>query len=84
MNSFTLDIRTPEASLFLGRVASLTVPAQDGELGVLPGHAPLATILATGKIKYQRENGERCQLDGQGGFLVVQNDQASLRLQPTV
>lgn len=82
-DSFTLDIRTPEATLFLGRVTSLTVHAQDGELGIFPGHAPLATMLAPGTIKYQLENGESCQLEVPGGFLIVQKDQASLRLLPT-
>jgi len=48
-----LEIVTPEKHLFSGDVDSVTVPAQTGYLGIMPGHAPLLAELGTGEIEYE-------------------------------
>jgi F-type H+-transporting ATPase subunit epsilon len=80
VKSFALEIRTPEREVFLGRVVDLTVEAEDGKLGVLPDHAPLATMLAPGFIRYQLETGEEIKFQGESGFLIVKDNFASLLL----
>jgi len=80
MSTFTLEIKSPEKSLFFGKVSSLTVKAADGELGVLAGHAPLVSQLVPGPIKYQLESGEEVSLAGGAGFLLVKADQANVLL----
>jgi F-type H+-transporting ATPase subunit epsilon len=47
-----LEIVTPESHLFSGDVDSVTVPANTGYLGILPGHAPLLAELGIGEIEY--------------------------------
>ena len=47
-----LEIVTPESHLFSGDVDSVTVPANTGYLGILPGHAPLLAELGLGEIEY--------------------------------
>jgi F-type H+-transporting ATPase subunit epsilon len=47
-----LEIVTPERQIFSGTVASVTLPATTGYLGVLPGHAPLLAELGIGEICY--------------------------------
>jgi F-type H+-transporting ATPase subunit epsilon len=46
-----LKILTPEATLFTGEVKKVIVPALDGELGVLPRHAPLVALLGAGELR---------------------------------
>ncbi len=48
-----LEIVTPEKHLFSGDVDSVTVPANTGYLGILPGHAPLLAELGIGEIEYK-------------------------------
>ena len=53
--TFPFKIITPDGVMFEGDVEELTVPASDGELGVLPGHRPLMAALRTGIVTTRRE-----------------------------
>ncbi len=48
-----LVIVTPEKQLFSGKVDQVTVPSNQGYLGILPGHAPLLAELGIGNISYR-------------------------------
>jgi len=48
-----LIIVTPERSLVNATVDEVTLPGDEGYLGVLPGHTPLLTSLRIGEIKYR-------------------------------
>ena len=51
---FTLTLVTPEKRLVTGaEVEEVFIPGWAGELEVLPGHAPLLTILETGVLRYK-------------------------------
>ena len=64
---------SPEATIYEGQADSVVVPAWDGELGILRGHAPLMAVLGTGEIRITRGSGtERFQVSG--GFLQVVDD----------
>ena len=44
----------------------------DGELGILPGHAPLLTGIRPGPIRLKMENGEEEVFFASGGYLEIQ------------
>ena len=46
-----LEIVSPEATLFEGNVASVTVPGLNGEFQVLDNHAPIVSLLQEGLVK---------------------------------
>ena len=48
--SIELVVVTPERQLLRETVVEVTIPGQGGELGVLPGHAPLMTELGIGEL----------------------------------
>lgn len=52
-DAIQLVIVTPERQLLSERVVEVTLPGADGELGVLPGHAPLITELGIGELRYR-------------------------------
>ena len=54
--SIQLEIVTPERQLFSGAVSEVTVPSNQGYLGILPGHAPLLAGLGVGNITYVVDN----------------------------
>jgi F-type H+-transporting ATPase subunit epsilon len=74
MKSFALQIRTPEKTIYWGRALSLNATAADGKIGVLPDHAPLATLLSAGKVAYKLETGEEVEVEMPGGFMIVKNN----------
>ena len=47
----TLEIVSPEATLFKGDVTSVTLPGVDGSFQILNHHAPIVSILKQGDIK---------------------------------
>lgn len=47
----TLEIVSPEATLFKGQVTSVTLPGVDGSFQILNHHAPIVSILKEGVIK---------------------------------
>jgi F-type H+-transporting ATPase subunit epsilon len=75
-----LEIVTPEKHLFSGDVDSVTVPANTGYLGILPGHAPLLAELGIGEIEYKM-GGQVEFLFCSWGFLEVLPDRVVLLAQ---
>ncbi len=49
-----LEIVTPEARVFSDVVDFVVLPGAEGELGVLPQHAPLVTALKPGELRYSK------------------------------
>lgn len=45
-----LEIVTPEASIYADEVDIVVLPGFEGEMGVLPHHAPLVTLLSAGEL----------------------------------
>lgn len=50
MRTTSLFVYSLSGTLFEGEVSGVTVPGEDGELTVLPTHAPIVTALKNGKI----------------------------------
>ncbi len=65
-----LEIVTPEKKMFSDEVDSVVLPGIDGELGVLPNHAPLVTMLKPGELSYTK-GGETIYLAVGEGFVEV-------------
>ncbi len=70
MPTMQLDIVTAERLVSSEEVDGLVAPGVDGELGILPRHAPLLTALAPGEIRV-RKNGEESFIAIGGGFMEV-------------
>ena len=68
-----LEVASPERQLVHEQVAEVQIPGRDGYLGILPGHAPLLSELATGFMHYT-VNGRRWYLAIHGGFLEVMDN----------
>ncbi len=68
-----LEIVTPERLAFSGEVDAVVLPGIDGELGVLPHHAPLVSTLGVGELRY-RTGGREESFAIAGGFLQVRPD----------
>jgi F-type H+-transporting ATPase subunit epsilon len=69
----TLEIVTPERLAFSGEVDSVNCPGIEGELGILPHHAPLVSTLGIGELVIRR-GGEEEFFAIAGGFLQVRPD----------
>lgn len=68
-----LEIVTPERLAYSGVVDSVQLPGSEGELGVLPHHAPLVSTLGVGELRI-RTAGTEESFAIVGGFLQVRPD----------
>jgi F-type H+-transporting ATPase subunit epsilon len=68
-----LEIVTPERRAFEGDVDEVIVPGSEGELGILPHHAPLISLLGHGVLRLRRGADEE-EFAIFGGFVQVRPD----------
>ena len=68
-----LEIVTPERRAYADEVDMVLVPGIDGEMGILPHHTPLVSLLGMGELKI-RKGGDEESFAIVGGFLQVRPD----------
>ena len=67
-----LNVVSAEESLFSGSIKSLQITGSEGELGIMPGHAPLLTSLKPGMALITKQDGSEEVIYLSGGMLEVQ------------
>ena len=72
MSSIHVDIVSAEGQIHQGEASMVFAPAEMGELGIAPRHAPLLTRLKPGAVRVKQENGEELAFFVGGGILEVQ------------
>jgi len=68
-----LDVVTPESVICSCEVDAVIAPGVEGQLGILPHHAPLITMLQAGELRVKKGDAETCMAI-YGGFLEVRPD----------
>ena len=83
-DTLTFSLVSPERELFSGEVDQVDIPGTEGDMGILPEHAPLMAAIRTGAITVYA-GGDETRYFVQGGFadatpdgLTVLAEQASL------
>ena len=71
MASFQLELVSPEKLLLSRQVEMATIPAAEGEMGILPGHAPMIVALRGGTIAVRENGAETERLYVAGGFAEI-------------
>ncbi len=68
-----LEIVTPERRVYSDEVDSVALPGSEGELGILPHHAPLISLLGAGELRVRKAGTEE-SFAIVGGFVQVRPD----------
>jgi len=56
MDTFKLEIVTPNGLIYSDEALSVTLPGQEGEFGVLAGHSSISTLLDAGVVDIEKTN----------------------------
>ncbi len=75
--NFQIEIVTPDKMVVRDVAEEAQIPAKNGYIGVLPGHAPLITELAIGEITY-RSSGTTTHIAVAWGFAEVLPDRVTI------
>lgn len=73
MSKLVLDIVTPERKVYSKEVEMVITRAANGDIGILPKHAPLVSPLSITVVRVKNEGGEE-RVAISGGFLEVRPD----------
>ena len=69
-DTFTFEVATPERLVIREAATEAQIPAKNGYIGVLPGHAPLLSQLGTGYASFVA-GGHKTFFAVNGGFVEV-------------
>ena len=69
---------SPDRVVFEGEAAAVVAPAWDGQVGILPGHAPMLALVGSGKLNIERLGGGSDAFHVAGGVLKVERDHVTL------
>ncbi|HET9679726.1 MAG TPA: F0F1 ATP synthase subunit epsilon, partial [Gammaproteobacteria bacterium] len=72
MTSIHVDIVSAEAAIWSGKADMLFAPAEEGDVGIAPRHAPLLTRLKPGEVRVREHGGQDLSFFVSGGILEVQ------------
>ena len=78
MATFLLELVSPEKLLLSRQVEMATIPAIEGEMGVLAGHAPMIVALKGGVIRVHENGAETEKLFVAGGFAEVSGERVTI------
>ncbi|MBQ7012670.1 MAG: ATP synthase F1 subunit epsilon [Oscillospiraceae bacterium] len=78
MNTFLLQIITPDRTLFEGQAVQLTARTTEGDVGILAGHTRYAAILKTGAMMVKLESGEVKTAAVAGGVVKVSDEKTTV------
>jgi len=69
------EIVTPERIVYTNEVEMVIAPTVDGEIGILPLHVPLVTVLAAGELRVRYNDGKDVEWFAiSGGYLQIHED----------
>ncbi len=72
------DLVSPERLLLSEDVDMVTLPGSEGDFGVLPGHAPVLSILKSGVVEVKGVSEALSRLFVRGGFAEVNGDKVTV------
>jgi|WetSurMetagenome_2_1015567.scaffolds.fasta_scaffold166155_2 F-type H+-transporting ATPase subunit epsilon len=78
--TFKLEIVTPERKVLSGEAEFAVFPGTDGDLGILPRHAPILSQLGAGEMKVVQQ-GKSVYYAISGGFLEVKENKVTVAVE---
>ena len=80
MKTVSVNVVTPDGPVYDADVEMVSVKAQSGELGILPGHIPMVAPLEIGAVRLKQGSGTEL-VAVSGGFIEVRPDKVTILAQ---
>jgi F-type H+-transporting ATPase subunit epsilon len=76
--ALNVELVSPTQQVWSGQATFISARTIEGDLGVLPGHAPLFGVLVDGAVSIRGVDGSTQEFNVQGGFISVSNNRVSI------
>jgi len=77
MNTFLLNISSPDGKIFYGEVVSISLRGVEGEFAVMAGHVPFITNVRPGKCILEMKDGTVKNGQTEGGMITVGKEEVT-------
>ena len=77
-SNLTVEVVSPEKRVWSGEAKMISARTLEGDIGVLPGHAPLLGVLVDGQVSIKVVDGTSQEFNINGGFISVSNNRVSI------
>ena len=77
-HSLTVEVVSPDKRVWSGEATMVSARTLEGDIGILPDHAPLLGVLVDGKVEIKVVGGEKVEFTINGGFLSVSKNRVSV------
>lgn len=74
MNTFKLEIISPERIFYSGECLKLVMPIDDGMMGILANHMPFSVALFDGEVSFTKPDGETVVCSVMRGMVDMENN----------
>jgi F-type H+-transporting ATPase subunit epsilon len=75
--ALTVELVAADRKVWSGEATNVVARTTDGEIGILPGHAPLLGVLVEGEVRITGE-GQQLTAEVNHGFLSVDHDRVTI------
>ena len=76
--ALNVAVVSPTQKVWSGEASFISARTTEGDLGLLPGHAPLFGVLVDGAVSIKSTDGTTQEFNVHGGFLSVSNDRVPI------
>jgi len=76
--TLNVELVSPAQRIWSGQAKMVSARTVEGDLGILPGHAPLFGVLVDGQVTIKSVDGTVTEFSVHGGFLSVSKDRVSI------
>ena len=73
-----VELVSADQRVWSGEASMVVAKTTEGDIGVLPGHAPVLAVLVAGEVRISAEAGESVVAALDGGFLSVEHDRVTV------
>lgn len=73
-----VELVAADRKVWSGEAAMVIARTVEGDMGILPGHAPVLAVLASGDLTIRPASGEPIMVSAEGGFLSVEHDRVTV------
>ncbi|MGO1320419.1 MAG: F0F1 ATP synthase subunit epsilon [Galactobacter sp.] len=78
MAQLDVEVVAADHHVWAGQARRVNAYTVGGDIGVLPGHTPVLSLLATGRVEIEPLEGPRVHIKADGGFLSVDSDRVTI------
>ena len=73
-----VELVAADRKVWSGEASMVIARTVEGDMGILPGHAPVLAVLASGDLRITPTSGEVLTVSAEGGFLSVEHDRVTV------